>query len=180
MTGYVLNFEVYTGEKEDVDLKQPAAMKTVLSLMKPYLGKGHSLFVDNYYTSPSLFYKLYQRQTNACGTVRSNRRGLPQFPKLKKHEICIRTLDENDVKLLAVKWSDKRDVFMLSSSHAGRWVTTKKKDRNTNEFIRKPLCVTEYNKFMGLVDKSNMQLSFNECNRKTTKWYKNSLFIFLI
>lgn len=118
---------------------------------------------------------MYEEKTNACGTVRSNRKGMPNFPKLKKNEFSIRTLDESDCKLLAIKWQDKRDVFILSSTHNGLFTQTKRKDKY-GTFIRKPNCIIQYNKFMGLIDKCDMQLSFHENNRKTLKWYKKLSF----
>ena len=36
----------------------------------------------------------------------------------------------------------------------------------------KPLAVVDYNKNMGLVDKSDMQISFNDTTCHTIKWYK--------
>ena len=42
---------------------------TTLRLIQPYLGNGHTLFVDNYYTSQILFHDLYQLQTGAYGTM---------------------------------------------------------------------------------------------------------------
>lgn len=61
----------------------------VMRLINPYLGKCHKLFVNNYYTSPILFHDLYQQKTGACGTLRTNRRGVPadlKTVKLKKGE----------------------------------------------------------------------------------------------
>lgn len=87
ITGYILNFEVYTGKIEaPEDEKQPVSMKTVLNLLKPYLNKRHVLYVDNFYISHIMFYKLYNAKTIACGTARINRRGMPNFPKIKKGE----------------------------------------------------------------------------------------------
>ncbi|XP_051530988.1 piggyBac transposable element-derived protein 4-like [Myxocyprinus asiaticus] len=40
----------------------------------------------------------------------------------------------------------------------------------------KPLCVLEYNKKMGAVDKADMMKGFFDCTRKTTKWYKKVFF----
>ena len=103
--------------------------------MKPYLDKGHSLYIDNFYTSPSLFHSLYHTKTNACGTVRTNRRGMPKFPKIKKGERSVRVLDEDYCKLIAMKWCDRRDVHMLSSIHDDSMVITQRKDKKTGEFI---------------------------------------------
>ncbi|XP_042887772.1 piggyBac transposable element-derived protein 4-like, partial [Penaeus japonicus] len=45
------------------------------------LDKGYSLYVDNWYSSPTLFHWLQGRKKNACGTVRANRKFMPKdFP----------------------------------------------------------------------------------------------------
>ena len=55
--GVVLDFIVYTGSSTEIDLDENLGKSgsIVMTLMKPYLNKGHSLFVDNWYTSPRLF-----------------------------------------------------------------------------------------------------------------------------
>jgi len=52
--------------------------------MKPYLNKGHSLFTDNFYTSPKLALYLHKRKINTCGTVRKNRKLMAQDGKEAK------------------------------------------------------------------------------------------------
>ena len=53
--------------------------KAVMSLIEPFLDKGYYVFMDNnYYTSVTLFEVLEERKTLACGTVRSNRSGVPK------------------------------------------------------------------------------------------------------
>jgi hypothetical protein len=42
-----------------------------------FFEKGCNLYCDNYYTSPQLFWDLFQLGVNATGTVRSNRCGIP-------------------------------------------------------------------------------------------------------
>ena len=54
---------------------------TTLRLIQPYLGNGHTLFVDNYYTSQILFHDLYQQQTGACGTMSVNPRAGEQIQR---------------------------------------------------------------------------------------------------
>ena len=40
----------------------------------------------------------------------------------------------------------------------------------------KPLVIVDYNKHMGLVNKSDMQLSFNDTTRRSLNWYKKLFF----
>ena len=64
----------------------------VLELVKGLEGRGHFVFTDNYYTSPSLASSLKQRGFGLCGTVRVNRRGIPleiKTTKLAKGEVSI-------------------------------------------------------------------------------------------
>ncbi|RXM30423.1 PiggyBac transposable element-derived protein 4 [Acipenser ruthenus] len=141
--------------------------------MKPYLGKGHIVCTDNWYNSPALFECLHSQDTDACGTVRSNRKRMPQFKtKLEKGEVHFLHTD----KLLAAKWRDKRDVHILTSVHKPVMKVTDNVDHATGDNKVKPECVLEYNQKMGSVDKSDMQISFVDCARKSLKWYKNLFF----
>ncbi|CAB4002214.1 Hypothetical predicted protein [Paramuricea clavata] len=42
----------------------------IMDLVKPYLNKDHRLFMDNFYSMPTLYEQLYEKKTLACGTVR--------------------------------------------------------------------------------------------------------------
>ena len=77
---------------------------------------------------------------------------------------------------MALKWQDRREVIMLSTLHKPRMVQTKKSDWKTQQIIKKPECVVDYNQNMGAVDKTYMQISFVESVRKTVKWYKKVFF----
>ncbi len=66
ITGYVLSFQVYTGAtlpatSLDEASSKGVAYRVVTDLMGPYQGKGHRLFMDNYYTQVELVhvYRIY-------------------------------------------------------------------------------------------------------------------------
>ncbi|XP_050295136.1 piggyBac transposable element-derived protein 4-like [Anthonomus grandis grandis] len=159
-TGDILDFIVYTGASTNVkefdgaDIGKSGSI--VMTLLESYLEKGHTLFVDNWYTSPNLFESLYKSKTTAC-------------EKLQKGEFTYRSTEN----LLAVRWQDKREVNMLSSCHKPDVEETGKTDHQTGRRIMKPSCIVNYNQHMGPVDKSDMLLSSVECVRKSMKWYKN-------
>ena len=59
---------------------------------------------------------------------------------------------------------------MLSTVHSSAMIP------QPDEKVSKPLAVIDYNKNMGLVDKSDMQMSFSDTTRRSMKWYKKLFF----
>ena len=73
-----------------------------------------------YYISVALFEELENRKTLACGTVRSNRVGLPkEICRLK--EKCVKELERGESlyskkgKLFCVTWRDRKAVSFLAT-----------------------------------------------------------------
>ena len=84
-TSYVLTFQIYTGKVTSAAPKSVGHC-VVLDLLGPYLGKGHWLFTDNYYTSPELLLDLLAKNTYATGTVRQNRVNFPEVLKSENNK----------------------------------------------------------------------------------------------
>ena len=103
LTGYVQDIIVYTGKSTDITMVTDLGMSgsVVTTLMQPFLGKGHVLHLDNWYSSPTLFHYLLKNQTGACGTVRANRKGMSKFiDKMSKGDLE----HFNNGEMLATKW----------------------------------------------------------------------------
>lgn len=65
MCGYISAFRFYTGQDKG---EVPASHKAVSDLIiVDVLDKGYNLFVDNWYSLPTLFHWLQGRKINACG-----------------------------------------------------------------------------------------------------------------
>lgn len=81
---YVYDFEVYIGAsvKNMVSQAGPGEANTgyevVLSLMSGLHGRGHMVFMDNFFTSVKLLMTMVEKGTYDTGTMRSNRKDLPQ------------------------------------------------------------------------------------------------------
>ena len=117
--------------------------------------KGYCVFLDNFYSSQALFQDLLGEGFEACGTLRSNRKGIPEdvkTAKLRKGESHF----SKDDSLLFMKWKDKRDVLILSTIHDDTFIEKRRHTRLATDgvkVIEKPAVVEAYNQNMGGVDK---------------------------
>ena len=92
--------------------------------------------------------------------------------KLKNGEMCF----QPSSNMIAVKWEDKREVYMLSTCHSADYINTKKINYQTREIIQKPSCIVDYTANMGAVDNRDKVISSVQSIRKSIKWYKKFFF----
>lgn len=192
-SGYIAGFSIYTGKNSCVDESVCAdtecstTTKVVMTLANKcqLLDKGHRIFFDNYYSSPELLEELLHRNTSSCGTVRSNRKGLPiavTKANLKPGETCFRRSvgrDGHPGSILALKWCDKRSVYMISTSHAATEKWTGKNHRVHGTPIYKPSVIVDYIERMGGVDLSDQLMTYYSFLRKSCKWWRK-LFVHIL
>jgi hypothetical protein len=74
--------------------------------------------MDYFFSSPELFDDVVKTQIYCCGTVKPNRKGMPQdlkpkMTKLKRGDIRVRTRAD----LTAILRRYKRDICMLTNIH---------------------------------------------------------------
>lgn len=172
-TGYTWNLMVFTGST--MDLNSPIVPQNckkttaiVLCLVEKLLDQGYTLWMDNFYNDPELAKFLKSRKTDCAGTLRINRKSIPdeiKQQKLSKGELCV--MHSGDVSV--TKWRDKRVVTMISTYHNVEMIPCKTK---TNENILKPVVVVDYNKNMGGVDLRDQMIQGYMMERKRqSKWY---------
>ena len=176
--GYVCQFKLYTG-KVTVVSEAGKTYDMVMNLVREYAGKGYHLFMDNFYSSPTLFTNLWDMGIGATGTLRPNRKGTPKIMGKKKME---KKQERGDMivmhnkTLLCVRYQDKKSVVMLSTVEDVQLVDTGRTNRVTGELVRKPRIVYQYNKYMGGVDRVDQMLSYFPLRMKTMKWWKRVWF----
>lgn len=89
--GICMKIHLYAGA-QDLSVGKDHVKKVVKLLLDQYYDVGHSVYVDNYYSSVDLAEELSDRKTYLTGTLRQNRRGNPKDivnTKLNKNEACI-------------------------------------------------------------------------------------------
>ena len=170
--GYVSKFKPYTGKSATGPSMNGATYDLVMNLMRGFFEKGYNLYCDNYYTSPQLFWDLFQLGVNATGTVRSNRRGIPQEIKTKSLTNRGDLVIMNNGPMECIKFLDGKPVYMLSTVHGSDMSATRRREKDTNEIIMKPSMVVNYNKYMGGVDRSDQMISYTNSIVKSFKWWK--------
>ena len=172
-------YKQYIGKDTSLDTDNCSVTHAVvLKLLENLENRGHHVYMDNYYTSPSLFQNLRHLGFGACGTIRTNRHGVPDEikAKLQKGEIVSKMIDDD---VMALKWMDKRPVAMLTTVHDDSVVTKQRRTRAVQggvEDVRKPVVVERYNEFMGGVDTGDQLLSYYGFSHRTLKWWRRAFF----
>ncbi|KAJ8949041.1 hypothetical protein NQ314_008292 [Rhamnusium bicolor] len=170
-TGYIYNVNIYTG-RGSTDPNIGHAHTIVQKLLEPINPKeGRMLFADNFYSSVGLTMDLFQQKILYCGTLRSDRKGLPQTIKRKMKKGDIKGWQYKNIRI--IKWVDKRPVIMITTdpSHNDSLIPTGKINRKGQEVV-KPKSVIAYNKTEKGVDFSDQMFSYHTVLRKSLKWYR--------
>lgn len=176
-TGYCLRSIVYTGKASFPRYKGVSlSEQVVLSLVQGYEDKGHIVYMDNYYSAPSLFKKLEQENIGACGTVKVNRKQMPKelLPSrlsLKKGELPVFMRSDN---LVACAWQDTKRVTFLSTVENNLTVDKAVRSKNGEggyREVEKPVIADRYNSNMGGVDTLDQMLGTYQFPHKCVKWY---------
>lgn len=114
--GYFNDFQVYTGKEGNV-AEKGLGERVVRDLTREIWGKYHHIYCDNYFTSINLFQDLFDNLTYACGTIRTNRKGIPPAiakAKLKKQGDIIQ---RQKGSMVATAWHDKRPYYQQILIH---------------------------------------------------------------
>ena len=154
---------------DDINEDMPSSERIPSVLMKKLLGKGHVLYIDNYYTSPTLV--KYFLSNNTRGTIHSNQYNFPKYIINEVLEykgqffITTRTL----CKLLVKYWAHKgkasglqKVLYMLSTCHQ----LSVELGNNQNN-VKKLICIKSYNTLMGAVNHVDHQLQSMQILWKT-------------
>ena len=167
-TGYLYQLDLYLGKKSSVDYQ--IGENVVIELSSTLENTNCFLYFDNFFNSPTLMEHLLDKGVYGIGTVRKNRKNMPEMPADKgmvrgDYEF------QYSKNLVCVKWFDNRGVLLLGSNVEGMdEVTTvyrRLKGSATKPLIDCPNIVKLYNHGMGGVDLIDQRTSTYHLDRKS-------------
>jgi hypothetical protein len=164
-TKYIVNAFPYLGK----DLTRPASIPlstyVVLKLVEPFSGFNRTVTTDNFFTNLPLAKQLLDMKTMLVGTIRSNKRDLPQIAKLKKDNMELFTtkvFSTQNCTLTIYKGKPKKKVLLLSSKY--KFVSVKNVEKHLPETI------TYYNKTKFGVDMTDQMARKFSTKSKSCRW----------
>lgn len=181
-TGFPLHTLIYCGKKRSRPSSEFGHSYDVVDELMTEAGlfnKGYHLFVDNFYTSPTLAEYLYSKRTLLTGTLRSNRKGVPQMLKAAKpkEQECFYFRKGS---MLALAWREKKSqknpCLMLSTGLPAEMVDHRRRNGTVK---RLPHPVSMYNKHMGGVDLLDQMVDQVAAERAFHKFWKKCFFSIL-
>ncbi|XP_067945098.1 piggyBac transposable element-derived protein 4-like [Watersipora subatra] len=179
-TSYVCRYLLYQGrDRENADISQGVAHRIILDMMDGFLNNGHELVMENWYTSPQLLKELYERETYAYGTLRSNKKHVPKDIKnFTSNQPLAKGKSQyfNCPPVLTGCWRDKNFIVFGSNKHSDSILETLEKRTWNDREIVKPGPIIDYNKYMGGVDLADQCIKYYNMDHRSLKWYKKLFF----
>lgn len=180
-SGYVSQFQVYTGKSDRVE--ESLGSRVVKDLTRPLVGKCHKVYFDNFFTTIPLLRELLKEDIYACGTIRKKRRLEPKDIANNNNKMLRGTSLWKITKegIFYLKWMDNKPVLFASNFHGPNEIQTvsRKLKDGTSQDITCLQLVKDYNSHMGYVDQSDMFVSLYKVDRKSRKWWHRLFWHFL-
>ena len=155
-----------------------------MNLLEGYLDQGYSIYVDNFYTSPTLGSHLFDHSTHITGTLDRTRVGVPDEVKDLWANMSHRATTRGSGgyvrvgSLVYAVWKDTKCIVVMSTSHPGHSMNTvlrncKDSDGKHQKIpVPIPEPVYQYNRYMGGVDCSDQLIKYYNVLRQTKKYWK--------
>ena len=161
---YLFNSIPYLG-KEDRPSGTDVPASVCMKLLEPVFDNGYNVTCDSYFTSLNLAEKLKSRRTTLLGTIRKQRREVPDCESVMKNQPVFSTevFVSDSTTLTAYKAKKSRIVYVLSSMH-----NTVKVDQQHRK--RLPETVKFYNETKAGVDVLDQMARYHTSKTGTRRW----------
>ena len=153
-SGYLYQMDIYLWRKQIPEFSLGLGEEIVFQLTKDLKRSFCTVYFDNFFNSPKLIEKLFQKGIYGFGIVWANRKQMPKMfdDKQIKRGDCKLLFSSNT---MTCKWMDNRPVLLLLS--ALEWMNDisdqgRKNSLKTKSLVPCPKVVNLYNSDMGGVD----------------------------
>ena len=167
-TGYLYQLDLYLGKKEKTE--ENLGPSVVLKMTECLENSYCTVFFDNFFNSPSLITKLYDRGLCGVGATRKDRVGMPEMTADRKMRRGDHDYMYSD-KVACCKWFDRRSVLMLFSNIEGMSTTStvlrRQKGYASKIQVPCPDVIKIYNQGMGGVDLIDQRTAAYHLDRKS-------------
>lgn len=164
---YTLNLEVYVGKQPEGPFQlSNKPSDVVMRMTEPVLGSERNIVADNWFTDFGLVNLLKQNKLSYVGTVRKDKRALPDaFINTRGREQYSSLFGFNDGTMLTSYVPRKNKcVLLVSSMHESKAI-----DESTGE-QKKPELITYYNVHKSGVDTADQMCATYSVQRNTQRW----------
>lgn len=145
----------------------------VVNLLKESncLNKGYHILVHDLFSSVDLIRYLYSTDTYLTGTIRRNKKCIPDYSK-RANVSEVKYLRNNEMLFCVYpeKKSVKNPVLLISTKAEDQNVTITKGRHGREMHSIKPAIIQPYNTFIGGVDESDKMLYTYLDERRTVKY----------
>jgi len=175
-SGYLLSFDVYTGKNKINKPELGLGENVVLELGKYYKHKFYCLYFDNFFTSIPLMKMLLDIELFGCGTFRVNKKFYPKH-LMKKDSLYkpgeIEFAHSEDKSVCRWKDRGKKPVTVISNMHdaSSTEIVKRKNSKGEKIPIECPKSISDYNKFMGGVDRFDQYMASYSVAQKSRSWW---------
>lgn len=186
-TGYIYVFDIYIGKADENASSEEGLGYNVIMKLCEGVPRNTLVAFDNFFTGiPLMNDLLIKKGIYAVGTVRLNRKGLPEklLPKNKtkneklgKHEFMYKS----KAPVSAIQWMDTQLVNILTTAHNPKSVSTVKRTQKdgSKKDITIPTAIAEYTVNMGGVDHfDHFRASYPIGRKSRRNWLRLFYFMF--
>ena len=183
MDGYLYKFKVYQGKCENKSIQNSLKFiglgdRIICQMTVSLHYKHYEVYADNFFTSVPLMEYLSSNKVLCCGTIRTNKKCVPKI--LAKDQDLERgafdyRVSKNDIVIY--KWKDNKLVHIISNFDGTEPSNVQRKNKDDSvQSIPYPEAVSDYDIYMGGVDKADMLCSLYGISRKSKKWWHRIFF----
>ena len=166
-TKYTCNGFPYLGKNNEKRTDELQGEFVVKKLIEPFSAKGYCVTTDNFFSSMKLAESLLQMKTKFLGTMKRNKKEIPEIAKENRKTYETMFLDnQNGCMLTSYQCKPKKQVILISTQHEQAVIP----QLLINEKKKKPISVLSYNSQKVGVDSVDQMTRQYNVRAPTRRW----------